>query len=72
MSSFQMVTEQDVEKLVRKSKTTSCQLDPISTKLVKEHLETLLPMLTHIINCSLTTGVFPDAWKTALVIPLLK
>ena len=67
-----MVTEQDVEKLVRKSKTTSCQLDPISTKLVKEHLGALLPVLTHIINSSLLAGVFPDLWKTALVIPLLK
>ncbi len=28
--------------------------------------------LTFIINTSLTTGVFPQAWKHALVIPLLK
>ncbi len=33
---------------------------------------TLLPALTHIINTSLLTGIFPTAFKQARVIPLLK
>ncbi len=33
---------------------------------------TLLPALTHIINTSLLTGIFPTAFKQAQVTPLLK
>ncbi len=32
----------------------------------------LLPALTHIINTSLLTGIFPTAFKQAQVTPLLK
>lgn len=35
-------------------------------------LDVLLPVVTRIINCSLTSGDFPDCWKEALVSSLLK
>ena len=35
-------------------------------------MDVLLPSLTHIINESLTTGVFPPDFKTAIVKPQLK
>ena len=72
LDTFAVVSENDVRKLVMKSKTTSCALDPMPTKLVKEYMEELLPLFTHIINISITTGEFPHKWKTALVVPLLK
>jgi hypothetical protein len=40
--------------------------------MVKTHLETLLPLLTAIVNQSLDVGVFPSEWKQSLVTPLLK
>ena len=40
--------------------------------LVVSCLHILLPVFTRIINCSLTSGEFPDCWKEALVSPLLK
>jgi hypothetical protein len=40
--------------------------------LIKENLDILSPLLTHIVNSSLSSGVFPGEWKTALVTPLLK
>ena len=43
-----------------------------STSLVVSWLDVLLPVITHIINCSLTSEEFPDCWKEALVSPLLK
>ena len=58
--------------LVIKSKTTSCALDPMPTKLVKENTEKLLPLLTRIINRSIASGEFPHKWKTALVVSMLK
>ena len=44
----------------------SCCLDPVPTKVVKECLDELAPLLTVIINQSLQSGVFPDVWKEAL------
>ena len=37
-----------------------------------ECLDTFLPSLTGLINSSLSSGVFPEVFKTALVKPLLK
>ena len=72
LDTFALVSADDVRKLVMKSKTTSCALDPTSTKLVKEYSEELLPLLTHIVNRSLATGEFPHEWKTPLVALLKK
>ena len=47
-------------------------LDPVPTWLMKDHLESLLPSITNIINLSFTTGTFPDSMKSAIVTPLLK
>ena len=69
---FTPVSEHDVSKLVTKSKSGSCAADPLPTKLVKEYIEELLPIITHIINRSLISGSFASEWKTALVMPLLK
>ena len=72
LGAFNRMSEDDVSKLLSKSKITNCSTDPIPTKLVKDHKDVLLPLLTHIINTSLSSGIFPDEWKCALVVPLLK
>ena len=72
LDTFAVVSEDDERKLVMKSKTTSCALDPMPANLFKEYMEELLPLFTHIINLSIATGEFPHEWKTALVISLLK
>ena len=59
-------------KIISKSKSTSCELDPIPTPLLKECIAVLLPVLLDIINSSLSSGVFPSSMKHALVRPLLK
>lgn len=41
-------------------------------KFVKEHLNVFLPIFLNIVNASLTSGVFPDELKHALVTPILK
>ena len=40
--------------------------------LLKEILPSVITILTKIINESLTSGIFPDSLKVALVKPLLK
>ena len=53
-----------------KSKATG--LDSISAKLLRECPDLLAQSLTHIFNQSLMTGIFPEEWKSARVIPLYK
>ncbi|CAB4028494.1 Hypothetical predicted protein [Paramuricea clavata] len=55
-----------------KSAKNYCSLDPMPTPLVMDCLDTLLPVITHLINSSLANGHFPKNWKEALVKPLLK
>ncbi len=62
----------EVSKLLLSSHPTTCPLDPIPSHLLQAISPTLLPALTHIINTSLLTGIFPTAFKQARVIPLLK
>ncbi len=70
--SFRPLTEPEVSKLLLSSHPTTCPLDPIPSHLLQAISPTLLPALTHIINTSLLTGIFPTAFKQAQVIPLLK
>jgi len=44
----------------------------MSTSLVVACLDVLLPVISRIVNLSLLCGHFPDAWKEALVTPILK
>ncbi len=70
--SFCLLTEAEVSKLLLSSHPTTCPLDPIPSHLLLAISPTLLPALTHIINTSLLTGIFPTAFKQAQVTPLLK
>ena len=58
--------------MVSKSACKSGKLDPIPTHLLKANLSSLAPVIADIVNVSIATGVFPSAFKKALVIPLLK
>ncbi len=59
----------EVSKLLLSSHPTTCLLDPIPSHLLQAISPTLLPALTHIINTSLLTGIFPTAFKQARVTP---
>ena len=69
---FHPLREDEVLKLVRQSAKKPCPLDPAPTSLVVSCLDVLLPVITRIINCSLTSGEFPGCGKEALVFRLLK
>ncbi len=70
--SFCLLTEPEVSQFLLSSQPTICPLDPIPSHLLQAISPTLLPELTHIINSSLLTGIFPTAFKQARVTPLLK
>ena len=70
---FTLISESNMAKIIKNSSNASCTADPVPTKLVKTSLlEQLLPVICKIVNLSLSSGTFPDTYKTALVKPLLK
>ena len=72
MATLPPVTEQEMNKIIRKSNAKCCSLDPIPTTLLKKCLDSLLPTICRIMNLSLQTSKFPKIFKNAIVTPLLK
>ena len=58
-NSFNPVTEHEVRKTILSSTDSSCSLDLIPTKLLKSCINAFVPPITHLINLSLSEGVFP-------------
>ncbi len=69
---FERLSEESVRKLILGSNKNCCILDPIPMKLLIDCLDILLPVITRMVNSSLCSGLFPDVWKSAVVLPLLK
>ena len=44
----------------------------LSSKLCKDAFVVLTNQLAHLFNCSLASGIFPDKWKVAKILPLFK
>jgi hypothetical protein len=67
------VKEEQVLKIIQSLKNSSATgVDYVDTRTLKLVAEMITPALTHIINLSIQTSVFPTIWKWAKVIPLLK
>ena len=69
---FAPLKEEDICKVVMSLRTKSCELDPIPTTTFKKLLPAILPLITKIVNLSLSEGQFIRSWKMAIVQPLLK
>ena len=65
-------TSQVLLLLNKLSKSKATGLDYISARLIRECADLICISICKILNCSLTTGMFPDDWKCAKVIPLFK
>ncbi len=71
-TSFSPLSEAEVSKLILSSHPTTYPFDPIPSHLLQAISPAVVPALTHIVNTSLHTGVFPSAFKQARITPLLK
>ena len=69
---FTQVTQDEIAKIISKSPTKSCLLDPLPTFLIKECMDILLPLITKLVNCSLSERLLPNGLKKAVVTPLIK
>ena len=67
------VDENEVIRVVESCKNkSSTDADGLSMNIVKHIITLILKPLTHIFNTSFKTGVFPDKFKIAKVIPVFK
>ena len=69
---FVPMTEKQVSIVIASLKSKSCELDAIPTTILKKMLPAVIPLITKIVNISLTEGCFCKDWKIAVVRPLLK
>ena len=70
---FQLINEQIITKVIDSIKPKSSYgINGISSKLLKFIKPAIIAPLTLIINQMLTTGIFPNKFKQAKVIPILK
>ncbi len=60
---FSTIGEEELYKLVKSAKPTTCMLDPIPSKLLKEVLPEVTDPLVAIINSSLSLGYVPKTFK---------
>ncbi|XP_058868625.1 uncharacterized protein LOC117972317 [Acipenser ruthenus] len=72
MKSFSCITAQELNMIVMHMKSTTCMLDPIPTRFLKDVLSYLCNDILAIMNSSLENGIVPASFKIALVKPLLK
>ena len=72
MINFIPATLAEIYKLISASESKQCPLDSIPTFLLKLCFNELGPIITNLVNLSLSEGIFPSSFKQALVQPLLK
>ena len=72
LDQFASVSEDEISDLIKKMPTKGCILDPMPTDMVKQCADDLVPLITCIINESLASGIVPNHFKQAVVVPILK
>ena len=71
--SFQPTSSRVVMKIIRTLKnTSSAGHDEIQPMFLKLGIDTIAPVLTYIINWSLSIGKFPTDWKLSRICPIYK
>ncbi|CAK1591293.1 unnamed protein product [Parnassius mnemosyne] len=62
----------DVKKSILSITSNAIGSDCISRNMILPVLDIIIPILCHILNSSISCGVFPSTWKDAHIIPLPK
>ncbi|KAK3556650.1 hypothetical protein QTP70_011297 [Hemibagrus guttatus] len=72
LTQLSTVAAEEVLQIIRSCNPTTCPLDPIPSAMLQTISPDLLPVITTVINGSLTSGHVPTVFKIARVIPILK
>ena len=65
--SFRELNQEVVSKMIDRLQTKSCELDIALTYILKDNIDKFIPVVTKLVNLSLTIGVFADDWKVAVL-----
>ncbi|KMQ81915.1 rna-directed dna polymerase from mobile element jockey-like protein, partial [Lasius niger] len=66
------VTPLTIRKMLNSATSNVVGSDGISLRFIKQVIHFILPVLEHLFNYSLTNGVFPTMWRSALICPIPK
>ena len=69
---FKSLSDDELLKIIRGMGKKTCSLDPMPSSMISSCLLELLPTISEIVNGSLRNGVFPDAFKEAVIRPSYK
>uniref|UniRef100_A0A8P4G3Q0 Reverse transcriptase domain-containing protein n=1 Tax=Dicentrarchus labrax TaxID=13489 RepID=A0A8P4G3Q0_DICLA len=69
---FSAIDLHQLTSIISSSKPSTCLLDPIPTRLLKEVVPLIGTSLLDMINLSLLSGYVPQSFKVAVIKPLLK
>jgi len=68
-----LCTEDEVYEMIISLDTSKANgSDGISATMLKGTAHSINPVLTHLFNMSIESGIFPDKWKLSLVVPIPK
>ena len=71
LSDFRAATQDEIKAILKDIEIKTSTVDPIPASLIGENLEPLLPVLTDLVNASLSSGNM-DGAKLAHITPLIK
>ena len=66
------ITESDVLEALVSIKSNAAGIDLIDRTMLNLVLYKIMDLILHIFNKSISTGTFPNQWKTAIIIPIPK
>ena len=69
---FSSVTNENVKQCIMSLKNKKCGLNDFPVKVLKQISPVIVPILTYLVNLSVTNGIFPDCLKMSRVVPLFK
>ena len=72
LDTFCPVTKKEIEAVIMKAPSKSCELDPVPMSLIKRCVNVFSPFITSLVNKSFAEAIFPDSLKIAYIRPLLK
>ena len=70
---LELATEQEVLEIVKCFKNgVASGYDNLPVFAIKESIDLIVNILTHLVNLSMASGIFPDPLKLARVVPIFK
>lgn len=69
---FSLLTFEDIEDIILSIRSNAMECDSISCRMIVTIIDHILPAISHIIDFSLDSGIFPSVSRKAFIIPLPK